>query len=136
VTVSVASVGDECRWRVSVTSVGDGDGVDDGDGDVNVGDVDVLSVTRPSVTKDSIRWPGVKNGVQQSRDVRQPIGIATSRVAQLRQLLFIYGFGWQVKLCDYDPSLTRAIPERWVCHDKALYKSTASLLYFTRSLVY
>ena len=34
-----------------------------------------------------------QNGIQQSRDVRQPIGIATSRVAQLRQLFFIYGFG-------------------------------------------
>jgi len=33
-----------------------------------------------------------QNGVQQSRGIRQPIGIATSRVAQLRQLLFIYGF--------------------------------------------
>jgi len=30
-----------------------------------------------------------QNGVQQSGGVRQPIGIATSRVAQLPQLLFI-----------------------------------------------
>jgi len=34
-----------------------------------------------------------QNGVQQSRGIRQPIGIATSRVAQLRQLLFMYDFG-------------------------------------------
>jgi len=51
-------------------------------------------VTRPSKTKVSLytlTWS--QNGVQQSRDVRQPIGIETSRVAQLRQLFFIYGFG-------------------------------------------
>ena len=46
---------------MTVTSVGDGD--IDGIGDV------------------------LQHGVQQSRDVRQPIEIATSRVAQLRQLL-------------------------------------------------
>ena len=39
-----------------------------------------------------------QNGVQQSRDVRQPIGIATSRVAQLRQLFFIYGFGFVITI--------------------------------------
>jgi len=37
-----------------------------------------------------------QNGVQQSRNVHQPIGIATSHVAQLRQLFFIYGFDSQI----------------------------------------
>jgi len=40
-----------------------------------------------SARVDTLTWS--QNGVQQSRDVRQPIGIATSRVAQLGQLLFI-----------------------------------------------
>jgi len=51
----------------------------------------VLSVTRPSITKVSLytlTWS--QNGVQQSRGVRQPIGIATSRVATT----FLYLWLW------------------------------------------
>jgi len=59
----------------SVTSIGDGDVL-------QYWKEIVLSVTGPSITKVSVytlTWS--QNGVQQSRDVRQPIGIATSRVA-------------------------------------------------------
>jgi len=66
-----------------------------GDGDVlQYWQEIVLSVTRPSISKVSLytlTWS--QNGIQQSCNIRQPIGIATSRVAQLRQLFFIYGFG-------------------------------------------
>jgi len=41
------------------------------------------------LTLHSLAWS--QDGDQQSRDVRQPTGIATSRVAHLRQLLFIHG---------------------------------------------
>jgi len=81
----VTSVGDcdECRWRwrVSVTSVS-------GESPWRWGFA-VLVRDRSFRNKglDKLTWS--QNGVQQSGDVRKPIGIATSRVAQLRELLFI-----------------------------------------------
>jgi len=51
-----------------------------------------LKGTQHKVSLYTLTWS--QNGIQQSRDVRQPIGIATSRVAQLRQLFFIDGFGF------------------------------------------
>jgi len=45
-----------------------------------------------------------------------------------------YTRGWQVKLCD--PSLTRAIPERFRDVFLMIYKSMFSLLYFTILIQY